>query len=272
MSAPSERNPGIGPEREMPNERLLFEIMETERAPVRPEIIKASEITIIEADETEWLPVTNSVTADEYATFHKDFDYLDYLVRNQRYQEIWYETLEDVCRDKYSSPERSRTFIAFTEKAGLVGQVRVGIGKAEDPQPIEAMNLFETKGGWPHEKDNIPNDKICEIGRVVVSPGQRPENTLVILKSLLSKAFDYGREHGSVQGYTIKPTKHPNPNAEIGKLAPLHARFVEIGIEPELVTNAVLKEHHPLADLYEGYFKRLEPKVFHWRTLPSLAA
>jgi hypothetical protein len=258
--------------REAQIKRFLDETVLFDRPPLEPEAITPADVEVIEANETEWIAVTHSFTAEEYASFHKNFDYFDKIIQNEKHQALVLRVLEDVCNDEYSSDERSRTFVAFTEEAGLVGQIRLGFGRSNAPFPLEAMSLFDAPGGWPHQRDGVPDERIAEIGRIVVAPGQRPTNTSVILKSLLKHAFGYASSNGYEQAYIVKPTKHPDPNAPEGRLAPLHARLVEIGTEPELVRPAVLRPDNPVAQMYTGYFGALDPRVFRWRQIPRIAA
>jgi hypothetical protein len=271
MNATPEGKCGLG-ERGVIPDRLLYEIRESERPLPKPEIIKPSDIEVIEADRTGWLPVTHIFTADEYAKFHRRFAFVDYVEQSPRHEQLRLEVLQDVCRDPFSDSDRSATFVAFTEGAGLVGQVRAGLGRTDVGHPIEAMSLFDASADWPHRLEGVADDEIFEVGRVVVAPGQRPYNTTVILRSLLKKVFDYARERDYKQGYIIMPTKHPR--AEVGKerTAPLRARLTEIGAKPELVRGVNLKKDHPVAQTYTGYFGKLDPRVFRWKTIPDLAA
>lgn len=252
--------------------RFLDETILFDKPPITPEVISPGDIEVVEANGTEWMAVTHANTAEEYMAFHGEFDYFDQLMQNVKYQNLKMRVLKDVCDDEYSSDDRSRTFIAFTEKAGLVGQIRLGLGKTDAEFPLEMMSLFDNTAGWPYKNDGVSDDGIVEIGRVVVAPGQRPLNTAVILRSLLARSFDYAIEHGYEQAIVVKPTRHPDPIAPEGKLAPLHMRMVELGVEPEIIRPAVLRPDSPVVKTYTGYFDKLAPRAYRWKEIPRITA
>jgi len=178
---------------------------------------------------------------------------------------------EMICHDAYQQPSRSHTIAMISGgcddgQARISGLVRVVFGAAnasDGLMPIDAMNFVVPLEQWPHERPELGDQMIAELGRFVINKDFRTTEMRAaevphqITRSLVEGALAVIRPLGIQFLYAIMPTYASR-------------LLIQSGIKLEELPCRLRTEDEAASRTFEDfsiYWKRSSPRLYRFLSI-----